>query len=118
MSEQSNETQNAARNVWLLGLGTVATIEAQTVRLTGHLREKGTEFKQKTESLAKKTIEDTVKSAEDMQFQILKKVDEIVADTVNSLGLPTHKQVVDLTEKIDEMTKKAELLKKKLAKLK
>lgn len=118
MSQNDTDTKNVARNVWLLGLGTVAAIEEQTVRLTSQLREKGSEIRSKTESVAKKTIEDTVKTAEDMQFQILKKVDDVVAETVNTLGIPTHKQVVELSSKIDEMTKKAELLKEKLANIK
>lgn len=116
MADSKNELENIARNVWLFGLGTVATIEEETTRLSHQLKEKGNQIKSQTEEFTQKTIDDTVKAAEDMQYKMLKKVDEIVEQAVNTVGIPTHKQVRDLSNKIDEMTKKVETIKKRMTK--
>ena len=116
MSDSKKELENIARNVWLFGLGTVATIEEETTRLSHQIKQTGSKIKSQTEEFTQKTIDDTVKVAEDLQYKMLKKVDEVVENTVNTVGIPSHKQVRDLTSKIDEMTKKVEMIKKRMSK--
>ncbi|TNE71252.1 hypothetical protein EP331_09755 [bacterium] len=113
MSDKVKELDEAARKVWLFGLGTVATIEEEAAKLARDIKSKSESIKKQTEETAKKTVDEVVKKATAVQQDIQNKVDTAVEDVVNHVGIPTQKQVRELSSKIDALTQKVEALHKK-----
>ena len=106
MSDKKKDLEDIARNVWLFGLGTVASIEEEATRLASQIKEK-------SEEQARKTVDDVVHKAAQVQQEIQIKVDTAVEEVVNHIGLPSQKQVQKLSSRIDDLTKKIEALTKK-----
>lgn len=114
MSEKVKDLDEAARKVWLFGLGTVATIEEETAKLARELKSKSEALKKQTEETARRTIDEIIKKAGEVQSDIKEKVDTAVEEVVNHMGIPTQRQVKQLSSRIDELTKKIEALHKKI----
>lgn len=117
-------TENA-REVWLAGLGALASVEEEGNKLFDQLVKKGTEFEKKGEEKINSTykeirgkIEKNVKKVGDAVNEQVDKVTESfegnVAKVLEKVGVPTFGEVKDLISKVEGLTKKVDALSKKV----
>ncbi len=115
-TNQQKESQEVitdkAREIWLAGLGIFSTIEEEGTRLFNKFVEKGKELEDrgaKLQEKAKAKVE-SIGAVDD----ITKFLEEKVNQAFQTLGVSSHSEVKELTEKVDQLTKTVEALAKKL----
>lgn len=124
-TEDANETQNRlqdelskrGRDVWLAGLGALATVEEEGTKLFNSLVDRGKQF----EASRRKEIEEVTQKAEAEGEKALSQLEEAgsgtreyVTNAVNSalerFGVPTKGEVDTLSDKVDALSKQVEAL--------
>lgn len=114
-----------AREVWLAGLGAVASVEEEGEKLFNTLVGRGAEVEKKGEQ----RINDAVADVKGQVKAEIKKVEDKVDGTIDSvtgafeknvavvlekIGVPSSNEVKDLIGKVENLTKKVEELTKKV----
>lgn len=109
------ELRESAEKVWLAGLGAVATAEEEGGKAFKALVKKGQRYQKslkKPVGDAKKTVEDTVSDVRGRAGKTWKKVeiafDQQVTMALHRLGVPTRKEITDLTQRVETLTRKLE----------
>lgn len=121
---RENLTENA-RQVWLAGLGALASVEDEGNKLFDQLVKKGTDFEKKGEDKINSTykeisgeVEKNVKKVGDAVNEQVEKVTESfegnVSKVLEKVGVPTFGEVKDLISKVEDLTKKVDALSKKV----
>ncbi len=118
-----HELTDRAREVWLAGLGALASVEEEGSKLYNTLVKKGEDFeskgKEKVDSVLD-SVSDNYKKVEKQFTDVFSKAedgfDESVAKVVKGLGVPTQDEVTNLTKKVEKLTRKVEELSDKLEK--
>lgn len=126
-SEQENATQlsrkikDSARQIWLAGLGAYTKAEEDAGRFFEKLVKEGEEIEMKTRDVVEKQIkavEDTVvgvKSKASGTWDKLENVfDQRVSQALHRLNIPTKAEFDALSEKVEELTRALEELRKKV----
>lgn len=119
--EIREELGEKAREVWLAGLGALATVEEEGSKLFKNLVNRG----QDLENRGSKTVEDLsgeisegYKNLESQVKDTFEKasegIDETVSNLARTVGVPTRDEIKDLNTKLDELTKKVDQLSKKV----
>lgn len=114
-----------AREVWLAGLGAIASVEEEGQKLFGNLVEKGTELEKKGEEKINAAVADVkgqvkaeIKKVEDKVDETMGSVSNVfeknVSVVLEKIGVPTSTEVKDLIGKVENLTKKVEELTKKV----
>jgi len=117
IKDMEKNVSDTARQIWLAGLGALASAKDEGVKIYDTLVEKGTEFEKK----GKKEIEallDSVKSmAKETENSVTGKVTETIDDTVKRVlerfDIPSRDEVKTLISKVETLAKKVEELSKK-----
>ena len=113
-----------ARKVWLAGLGALAVAEQEGGKLFGQLVDKGTDL----EKRGKPVVDKLVKQATDRAADVRKKagsrvekvgddakagwskvesaVDEKVTAALHRMGIPTRKEIEELSKRVETLTAK------------
>jgi poly(hydroxyalkanoate) granule-associated protein len=123
-SIQENLT-GTAREVWLAGLGALASVEKEGNKLFDNLVERGQELEKKGEDKINATYDDVkssikgeIKKVEGRFENTINKVSESFEENVSSVlekvGVPTFGEVKDLISKVETLTKKVDDLSKKV----
>lgn len=107
----------SANQIWLAGLGAFAKAQGEGVKAFDGLVEAGKEVEEKS----RKTAEEKVMAVSSKATETWDKLEQVFQDRVsralNSLGVPSNKDLADLNKRIDELNKSVgELLKKTAAK--
>ena len=109
----TGEMMGAGRNLWLAGLGTVATVETEVKDVFTNLVEKGKAYDEQRPHV----VGDTFENAKDGVMGAGKKVEEtvqgMVAATLHRLGVPTRDEIHALIARVEALTAKVETLSKK-----
>lgn len=115
---EKNVTEKA-REIWLAGLGALATAKEEGVRLYDSLVEKGVEFEKKGKKEIESLIDSVKTMAKDTENKVTAKVSETLDDAVKQVldrfDIPSRDEVKTLIEKVEALTKKVEELSKKPA---
>ncbi len=116
----SNKIKASARQIWLAGLGAYNKAEEDTGKFFEKLVKEGEEIENKTRSTVKKQIqavEDTVEDVKTKASGTLGKLesvfDERVSRALGRLGIPSKKDIDDLTQKVENLEKEIDALKAK-----
>lgn len=108
----TGEMLGMGRNIWLAGLGTVATVEGEVSGVFERLVEKGKTYE--TPSLG---VNLSVSDAKETVVDLGKKVEDTVTDTMamalHRFGVPTRDEIHSLIERVESLTSKVESLAKK-----
>lgn len=118
-----HELSDRAREVWLAGLGALATVEEEGSKFYNNLVKKGEDFENK----GKETFDSVLDSVSDNYKKVEKQFsdafnkaedtfEENVAKVVKGLGVPTQDEVSTLTKKVEKLTRKVEELSDQLEK--
>lgn len=114
-----------AREVWLAGLGAIASVEEEGEKLFGTLVQKGAELEKKGEESINAAVADVKGQVKAEIKKVEDKVDETVVSVtgvfeknvstvLEKFGVPTATEVKDLIGKVESLTKKVEELTKKV----
>lgn len=121
--DMQKEWAERGRDVWLAGLGALATVEEEGSKLFARLVERGKEY----ESLSAKQIKELTERVSEQQKKAIKQAEETTtaaqsafANTVDKaferFGVPTRSEVNDLSKKVDKLSKQIDQLAKNLEK--
>lgn len=119
--EMQKELAERGRDVWLAGLGALATMEEEGTKLFNRLVERGKEY----ESTSAKQIDELTERAAEQQKKAMARAEETTraaqsafADTIDKaferFGVPTRAEVDDLSKKVDRLSQQIETLSKQL----
>lgn len=125
MSDDSlqQELSERGRDVWLAGLGALATVEEEGSKLFSQLVDRGKTF----ESERRKELQEARQKAREQREETMSQLEEageetqsLLLDTVNSalerFGVPTRSEVDHLSERVDTLSEQVDKLSKELAK--
>ena len=112
---KKGELRASAEKVWLAGLGALATAEEEGGKAFKSLVRKGERYQKslkKPVGDARKQVEGTVEDVRDHAGKTWKKVEDAfdhqVTMALHRLGVPTRKEVADLTRRVEQLTRKLE----------
>lgn len=120
-----NELTKRGRDVWLAGLGALATVEEEGNKLFKRLVDRGEKFEQER----RKELKEASKKAREQRDEALTQIEEageetqsLLLDTVNTalerFGVPTRNEVDRLSKKVETLSKQVDTLSKTLSKRK
>jgi poly(hydroxyalkanoate) granule-associated protein len=112
---RKGQLRESAEQVWLAGLGALATAEEEGGKAFKKLVSKGERYQKtinKPVGDAKKKVEGTVKDVRGRAGKTWKKVehafDQQVTAALHRLGVPTGKEIADLTRRVEQLTRRLE----------
>ncbi len=114
------------RLIWLAGLGAFAKIEEEGGKLFEGLVKEGERFQEHTKKMADDTVEevkdkvegvkDKVEGVKEKAIDTLDRLEEMLEDQVarilNRLGVPTSKDIEDLTKRVEALNESVKKLTK------
>lgn len=117
-----DELTKRGRDVWLAGLGALATVEEEGSKLFGRLVDRGKEF----ENERRNELQSARKKAKKQRDEALEQLEEaseetqtLLTDTVNKalerFGVPTRTEVDRLSKKVETLAKQVDDLTTALA---
>ncbi len=121
--DMQKELADRGRDVWLAGLGALATVEEEGSKLFARLVERGKEY----ENMSAKQVKELTERVSKQQKKAIEQAEETttaaqsaVANTVDKalerFGVPTQSEVTDLSKKVDLLSKQIDTLSKNLEK--
>ena len=121
--DMQKELADRGRDVWLAGLGALATVEEEGSKLFARLVERGKEY----EDLSAKQVKELTERVSEQQKKAIERAEETttaaqsaVANTVDKalerFGVPTRSEVNDLSKKVELLSKQIDKLSKNLEK--
>lgn len=123
----ANAVRNSAQQIWQAGLGAFAKAQEEGGKVFSKLVKEGTSLQKRTKKMAEEKVSDVTgtvsKVADGVQkqatgtFDKLEQVfEERVARALSSMGVPTQKDIQNLTKRVEQLSKAvAELSGKKSA---
>ncbi|PQJ34598.1 protein PhaF [Salinibacter sp. 10B] len=112
-----DELTQRGRDVWLAGLGALATVEEEGNKLYNRLVERGKEFEEERRKELKEAEEEVREKGDKALTQLEEAGEEtqsLLLDTVNSalerFGVPTRSEVDRLSEKVETLSKQVDEL--------
>lgn len=123
VKKEFQAVQDSLHKIWLAGLGALSRAEEEGSKLFKTLVEKGEDYEQKTrvqlEGVMSK-VEAGAGAARDRAestwTKVEGKVDELVTAALRRTGIPSREEIATLTQRVEELTRVVEGLKKAPAK--
>lgn len=117
-----DELTERGREVWLAGLGALATVEEEGTKLFNRLVDRGQEFEEERQAKLEEATEKVREQSDEALAQLEEAGEEtqsMLTDSVNAalerFGVPTQKEVDDLADKVDHLSTQVEELADHLA---
>jgi poly(hydroxyalkanoate) granule-associated protein len=118
-----DELTKRGRDVWLAGLGALATVEEEGNKLFKRLVDRGEEFEEERREELQAASEKAREQRDEALAQIEEAGEEtqsLLMDTVNTalerFGVPTRNEVDRLSEKVEKLSKQVDKLSDALSK--
>lgn len=112
-----DELSKRGRDVWLAGLGALATVEEEGSKLYNRLVERGKDFEEDRREELEETAEEVREKSDEALAQLEEAGEETqsrLLDTVNAalerFGVPTRSEVDRLSEKVETLSKQVDEL--------
>ncbi len=112
------EVRESAHKIWLAGLGALAVAGEEGKALFRTLVEKGEEVEERSRTQVGKVkgkVQDAKANVGILWERVQDGFDEQVATALHRLGVPTRKEIGNLTKKVEELTKSIEKARAKAA---
>lgn len=113
--KKTSELKDSLHQVWLAGLGALATAEEEGGRLFKSLVKKGQRYEKSVKvpvDRAAESVRGTVKDVRTKAGKTMKKFETALDDHVDAalhrIGVPTQREIAKLTRKVDLLTKRLE----------
>jgi poly(hydroxyalkanoate) granule-associated protein len=118
--QEKHEWNERAKEIWLAGLGALSAVEEEGSKLFRSLVERGTSFEKKRKEQMDelwKDVSEKYEKAEDRFEESFDKAEERIENRMKSLisglGIPTRKEIQELSMKVDALNKKIDQIKEK-----
>ena len=114
VKEMGDEIIHAGRNVWLAGLGVVATVDEQSREMFDQFVTKGRGVEkdlEKKEGLFAKSYGQAADMIKTAGKQVEDRVQKTTEKALHSIGVPTHGEIQTLIQRVDQLTRKVNTLK-------
>lgn len=108
-----SEVVQAGRQVYLAGLGAFGMAGTTTESVFGMLVEEGRHFHARQSKKVGKVVDQAVEVVEQAVHAVDKTVDKTSKAALARLGMPTRKDIADLSHRVESLTAKVESLSKK-----
>ena len=115
VKDLTGEMTEAARRIWLAGLGALAAAEEEGSKLFKTLVDRGEEFEKRTRPKVRRTVEKAGGKVKDAWEKVGTSFDERVAGVLKRLGVPTRRDLDRLTGQVERLGVAVEKLQKKKA---
>lgn len=99
------------QQIWLAGLGAFSRAEEEGGKLFDNLVKVGEELESKTRDIADTTVETVAEArdrvlekASDTREKVEKAFDERLAGALGRLGIPTHRELDEMNQRLDTLT--------------
>lgn len=107
------ELKDSAQRIWLAGLGALSMASEEGNKLFKNLVEKGEKFQETDKpgvDKVKQGLDSAKHRAEDLWSKMENMVNDRVGATLEKLGVPTRKEITQLTERVDALMNSIEKL--------
>ncbi|MFW6348004.1 MAG: phasin family protein [Cyclonatronaceae bacterium] len=112
-----------AREVWLAGLGALASVEEEGNKVFSRLVEKGTAFEERGRKKFDETYSEVSKTYSELETKLKSRfskaegeLDENLQELIHKMGVPTQEEIGELNSQVEKLIKKVDELSKKVEK--
>jgi poly(hydroxyalkanoate) granule-associated protein len=112
-----DDVKETAHRIWLAGLGALAAAEEEGTKLFSRLVDRGRDVESRGKVEVDKVVDkagkvvDKAKAKAGSTWEDLGgKVDETITSALHRLGVPTREEIRTLTQRVEELNAKVELL--------
>ncbi|MBB5017004.1 poly(hydroxyalkanoate) granule-associated protein [Chitinivorax tropicus] len=98
-------TKDSAQQIWLAGLGAFAKAQSTGNKVFEELVKEGEALQAKTQKAVSKQVSKGTSKATETWDKLEQVFQDRVAGVVARLGVPSRKEVAELTERVEELTK-------------
>jgi len=102
------------RQVWLAGLGVVATVGGEVKHTFDRLVERGESYDTETIKRTKKTKEGVMNRVNVIKDKIDDRIQHTIQAGLGRIGLSTHEEIQMLIKRLEQLTKKVDTLQTKV----
>lgn len=107
--KMGDDLMKVGRNVFLAGLGVVASTEEQARETFDRMRSKGEDFQKDEDRILVRATQE----ARELGSRFEQRVQKTFSGTLNRAGLPSHDEVRQLIQRVETLTRKVDELAKK-----
>ncbi len=118
--KEKHEWNERAKEIWLAGLGALSAVEEEGSKLFRSLVERGSSYEKKRKEQMDelwKEVSERYEKAEGQVGESFDKAEERVERNLKSIitgmGIPTRKEIRELSNKVDALNKKIDQMKEK-----
>ncbi len=112
-----------AREVWLAGLGALASVEQEGTKVFKSLVDKGEDFEKRGKDQIDEIYSDVSEKYKEIEGKVKSKfnkaedeLDENLQELIHKMGVPTQDEIKELTTQVEKLVKKVDALSKKVDK--
>jgi len=106
--EMREDARKAGRNVWLAGLGVVATAEEQAREVYDHLLVKGEEFENREDTKLGELFDTVTTEVKTIEKKVEDGIQSSVATVLYRIGVPSRGEIQTLIDRVETLTKKVD----------
>ncbi len=114
-SQLANSVKESAQQIWLAGMGAFAKAQAEGGKVFDALVKEGVSLQRKTQAVAEEKLGDVTGKVSSMASEVTSKAgaswdklenifEERTAKALGKLGVPTAKDVAELTRRVEELS--------------
>ncbi|MCH8568102.1 MAG: phasin family protein [Balneolales bacterium] len=110
-----------AREVWLAGLGALASVEEEGSKVFNKLVDKGEKFEERGKKQLDEAYDDLNKTYKEFETKLKStfskaegEIDDNLQELVHKMGVPTQEEIKELTSQVEKLVKKVDQLSKKV----
>ena len=114
-SQLANSVKDSAQQIWLAGMGAFAKAQAEGGKVFDALVKEGVSLQRKTQAVAEEKLGDVTGKVSSMASEVTSKAgaswdklenifEERTAKALGKLGVPTAKDVAELTRRVEELS--------------
>lgn len=112
-----DDVKDTAHRIWLAGLGALAAAEEEGSKLFSRLVDRGRDVESRGKVEVDKVVDKASKAADKAKAKaggawddLGSKVDDTITSALHRLGVPTRDEIRTLTQRVEELNAKVELL--------
>jgi poly(hydroxyalkanoate) granule-associated protein len=112
-----DDVKDTAHRIWLAGLGALAAAEEEGSKLFSRLVDRGRDVESRGKVEVDKVVDKANKVVDKAKIKasgtwddLGSKVDETITAALHRLGVPTRDEIRNLTQRVEELNAKVELL--------
>ncbi|MFO8029551.1 MAG: phasin family protein [Cyclonatronaceae bacterium] len=118
--KEKHEWNERAKEIWLAGLGALAAVEEEGGKLFRSLVDRGTSYEKKRKEQMDKLWKEVSARYEKTEGKVGEsfdkaedRVEKNLRSIMSGMGIPTRKEIEDLSNKVDALNRKIDKIKEK-----